>query len=63
MPTCSNQYDRSEKSREPGSSNTTKNDHTTAWEKYRLPCSDGRSKTPETLRLNCVIDGEAYGGD
>ena len=44
----------------PGSPNTTRKDRTIAWEKYRLPCSDGSSKKPETLLLNCVIDGEAY---
>jgi len=60
MPMCSSHFIRSEKLREPGSPNTTRKDRTTAWEKYRLPCSDGRSKKPETLLLNCVIDGEAY---
>ena len=29
-------------------------------EEYRLPCSDGRSKTLKTLLLDHVIDGEAY---
>ena len=53
-------FARCAKLHEPGSPNTTRNDHTIAWRKYRLPCSDGGSKTPETLLLKCVIDGQAY---
>ena len=38
----------------------TRKNRTIAWGKNRLPCADGRSKKPETLLLNCVVDGEAY---
>ncbi len=61
MLTCSNRCARCARLRAIGSTITTRSDHTTVWGEYRRRCSVGEPKPPETLLLNCLIDGGAYG--
>jgi len=61
-PTCSPAWTRCEPSPTTGDDCTTKNDPIGVSDGYLRHGSDGRWKSPETLVMNCPLDGEDYVG-